>query len=188
MPGSAQPGGLRACSCKLGRGRAVDPGATGDGGRSYPTAVPIAIGALKYNSQKDFERQPPGFGRGYAFSSDFARMDVFVYSLGLARVPTPDDVEQALGGARTELDVAVRKGHYSKLKALETFSLRVGKRRIRCQSFSLVGKSFGDTASSLCVGVGYGQLLKVRLSMRSSSVKAHPPKAILAEAYRQFDG
>jgi hypothetical protein len=155
---------------------------------NYPTAVPIAIGALKYNSQKDFERQAPGYGKGYLFSSDFARMDVFVYTLGLTRTPTADDIKQAVRGARTEIDMAVRKGHYSNLKALETFSLKVGKRRVQCQSFSLVGKSFGDTASFLCIGVGYGQLLKVRLSMKKSSLKAHPPKAILTEAYRQFDG
>lgn len=155
---------------------------------TYPSVIPIAIGGFAYVGQKDYEQQQPGAGRSYSFNSDFGRMDVYVFSAGLRRVPNPDDVAAAIQHAKAEIDWASKRGHYSNVSPLEAFSLKAGKRRLECESFSLVRKDFGEMASFVCVGVAHGQLLKVRLSVTAASVKAHPPKAILTETLRKFGG
>lgn len=155
---------------------------------TYPGVIPIAIGGFAYVGQKDYEPEQPGAGRGYSFNSDYGRMDVYVFSAGLQRTPNPDDVAAAIRQAKAEIDWAVKKGHYANIKPLEAFSLKAGKRRLQCESFSLVRKDFGEMASFVCVGVAYGQLFKVRLSVTTASVPAHPPKAILTETLRKFGG
>jgi len=155
---------------------------------NYPTVIPIAIGAFDYIGQTDYEQKQAGAGRGYSFASRFGRMDVYVFSAGLDHTPTADDIAAAMRHAKGEIDWAGKEGYYSKIKPREAFSLKTGKRRLQCESYSLFRKDFGDMASFICVGTAHGQLLKVRLSVTKASVEAHPPKAVLTEALRQFGG
>lgn len=155
---------------------------------TYPSVIPIAIGPFAYVGQEDYEQKQAGAGRGYSFAADFGRMDVYVFSAGLQHAPTADDLDAAIRQAKAEIDWAGKKGHYSNIKPLETFSLKTGKRRLQCESFSLFRRDYGDMASFVCVGAARGQLLKVRLSVTKASVQAHPPKAILTDALRQFGG
>jgi hypothetical protein len=161
----------------------ASPAMAGDG---FPTAVPMAISDFKYSGRENYEQKDPGAGIGYRFLDSSGRLDVFVYGAGLPGPPSAADIKVIFQRSTDAVVAAGKQGLVSSVKILETFSLKVGKQRVQCRSFSFMTKGLGDADSYLCVGTSYGKILKVRLTMKKSSAAARSPKQLLSEALRQF--
>jgi len=152
----------------------------------YPGKPPASIAGLDYIGITDFEREHPGLGRVYQYGVPVADLDVFLYALGLRSTPTAADVDAAFRQSAEEITRTAREGYYRDLRPRARFELKVDGRSFQCQHFTFDRKDIGATSSYLCVGVGYGQFLKVRLSLEAPVEKELPGKTVLKAALAAF--